>query len=291
MKNTAMTSITLPAPAKINLFLHITGQRNNGYHDLQTVFHFLEIHDQLHFQTREDAEIHLLSEFEGVEPEDNLIVKAARALQTHTDYKQGVDIHVEKNLPMGGGIGGGSSNAATTLIALNQLWKTHLPQQTLKDIALSLGADVPIFIHGQTAWAEGIGESLSNLNLEEKYYLLLIPNCHVSTAAIFNHPSLTRNSKALPISTFIEKADNQDLFHNDCESLVRSLYPEVNEALKILAQYGHARMTGTGACVFAVFENKAQALTILDKIPSHIKALVTKGKNRSPLLEILESSR
>lgn len=285
-----MLSITLPAPAKINLFLHITGQRKNGYHDLQTVFHFLDLHDNLHFQRRDDTDINLLTEFTAVEPQHNLIIKAAQALQKKTDCKLGVDIQIDKKLPMGAGIGGGSSNAATTLIALNRLWDTQLSMQSLKELGLSLGADVPIFIHGQTAWAEGIGENLCDLQLDEKYYLLLIPDCHVSTAAIFSHSKLTRDSKVLKMAAFLESG-NAELFHNDCENLVRSLYPEVDEAITVLGQYGNSRMTGTGACVFAAFDTKREALTVLDKIPSHITALVTKGKNRSPLLETLESSR
>ena len=284
-----MTSITLPAPAKINLFLHITGQRANGYHDLQSVFHFLQLHDVLHFAPRRDGKILLHTAFDGVAAQDNLIVKAAHSLQQFSNCPHGVDIHIEKNLPMGGGIGGGSSNAATTLMALNQLWDTELDIESLKALGLKLGADVPIFIHGHTAWAEGIGENLTDLHVDEKYYLLLIPDCHVSTAEIFSHPTLTRDSKILKMAAFLEPG-NEISFHNDCEDLVRSLYPEVDEALTVLSQYGNSRMTGTGACVFAAFDTEAQALTVLDKIPSHIAALVTKGKNRSPLLETLESS-
>ena len=285
-----MPSITLPAPAKINLFLHITGQRQNGYHDLQTVFHFLDVQDTLHFQRREDGDVNLLTEFPDIDPQQNLIVKAAKALQEKTGSPFGADIKIDKKLPMGGGIGGGSSNAATTLIALNRLWDTELSNTQLKTVGLSLGADVPIFIHGHTAWAEGIGEHLCDLEIDEKYYLLLIPNCHVSTAAIFSHSALTRDSKVLRMAAFLEPA-NAELFHNDCESLVRSLYPEVDEALTVLAQYGNSRMTGTGACVFSAFATEHEALSVLDKIPPHISALVTKGKNRSPLLETLESSR
>ncbi|NRB40148.1 MAG: 4-(cytidine 5'-diphospho)-2-C-methyl-D-erythritol kinase [Pseudomonadales bacterium] len=286
-----MQTITLPAPAKLNLFLHITGQRENGYHDLQTVFHFLEIHDQLHFQIRDDDKIHLLTEFAGLKSKDNLIVKAAKALQEKTGCKKGVDIHIEKNLPMGGGIGGGSSNAATTLIALNQLWDTQLNEQQLKELGLKLGADVPIFIHGHTAWAEGIGESLSDINIDEKTYLLLIPDCHVSTQEIFSHSKLTRDSKVLRMAAFLEQGDS-DLFRNDCETLVRKLYPEVNEALTVLSQFSQgARMTGTGACVFAAFDSEKEALAVQKKIPDTIKSLLTKGKNCSPLLVKLETSR
>ncbi len=283
-----MPSLSLPAPAKINLFLHITGQRDNGYHDLQTVFHFLAVHDQLHFTLREDHHINLTTAFPGVETEDNLIVKAARALQQKSGCKQGVDIRIEKNLPMGGGIGGGSSNAATTLLGLNQLWGTQLNASALKTLGLSLGADVPIFIHGQTAWAEGVGENLSDLNLKEKHYVLIMPDCHVSTAEIFSHRQLTRDTKIMKMAAFLDQGQ-QHCFHNDCEALVKSLHPEVDEALKLLSNFGQARMTGTGACVFAAFDTKQQALMVLHKLPSKLNALVTKGKNRSALLETLDS--
>ena len=285
-----MPSISLPAPAKINLFLHITGQRDNGYHDLQSVFHFLALHDTLNIETRSDGEIHLLTAFEGVPAKDNLIVKAAKKLQEQTDCKMGCNISIIKRLPMGGGIGGGSSNAATTLIALNQLWQTQLSRDELKTLGLTLGADVPIFIHGHTAWAEGIGEHLCDINVKEQHYVLAIPDCHVSTAEIFSHIQLTRDSKVLRMAAFLEQG-NSSLFRNDCENLVRKLYPEVDEALRLLSQFGNARLTGTGACVFAAFATEEAAQAACRQMPTHLKTLVTKGKNHSPLLETLASSR
>lgn len=284
-----MTSLSLPAPAKINLFLHITGRRADGYHDLQTVFHFLEAHDQLHFNLRDDDQIILATEFPGLAADDNLIVKAAKALQQYSACNKGVTITVDKHLPMGGGIGGGSSNAATTLLALNEIWQLNANKETLKSIGLQLGADVPIFIHGKTAWAEGVGENLTNLQVIEKWYVLLIPNCHVSTAEIFSHSQLTRDSKILKIATFLEQG-NEAMFRNDCETLVKRLYPEVDEAIAVLSEFGSARMTGTGACVFAAFATKEEADAVCQQIPAHIQSLVTKGKNHSPTLEALASS-
>lgn len=284
-----MPALSLPAPAKINLFLHICGRRDDGYHNLQTVFHFLEIHDQLSFTQRDDGEIHLLTDFPDVPTEDNLIVKAARLLQQHSHSTLGVDISIDKNLPMGGGIGGGSSNAATTLIGLNQLWQLGLSHIQLKQLGIQLGADVPIFIHGHSAWAEGIGENLTDIQVIEKWYILAIPDCHVSTNEIFSNSRLTRDSKMMKIAAFLEQG-NSNLFRNDCEAVVRNLYPEIDNALKTLSNFGEARMTGTGACIFMAFETKDEALEISKKLPKNLTTLVTKGKKQSSLFEALATN-
>lgn len=276
--------LTLPAPAKINLFLHICGRRADGYHNLQTIFQFLSIADELSFRRRNDGQIHLAPAFADLPAEDNLIVKAARALQAHTGCRLGADIHINKQLPMGGGIGGGSSNAATTLVALNLLWQLGLARQTLQEIGLHLGADVPIFIHGHAAWAEGVGEKLVDVDLPEQWYLLVIPHCHVSTAKIFSHPQLTRNSKIKKIAAFFEQGPQQG-FRNDCEALVRSLYPQVDEALNVLSQFGNARMTGTGACVYSRFNSEQAAREAKQQLPPHFNALVCQSLNRSPLYQ------
>ncbi len=280
--------LKLPAPAKINLFLHICGQRDDGYHNLQTAFQFLDIADQLHFSLRDDGNINLNTVFPDIAAKDNLIIKAALALKHYTDCPLGADITIDKILPMGGGIGGGSSNAATTLLALNKLWGMNLKPDVLKSIGVKLGADVPIFIHGHAAWAEGIGEQLTNIDIEEKWYLLIIPDCHVSTAAIFSHSELTRDSKMKTIAAFLEQG-RTSAFHNDCEPLVRKLYPEVDEALNVLSNFSEARMTGTGACIYASFDTREEAQQASAKIPKEFSTVISKGENQSPLLQALSS--
>jgi 4-diphosphocytidyl-2-C-methyl-D-erythritol kinase len=279
--------LSLPAPAKINLFLHVCGRRSDGYHELQTVFQFLEIADRITFSLRTDGQIHLSTHFPGITEGENLIVRAAKAIRQASSTSLGVDIAIEKILPMGGGIGGGSSNAATTLIALNQLWQLHMSKTSLRQIGLALGADVPVFIHGHAAWAEGVGERLTDMDIPEQWYLLAIPDCHVSTAAIFSHPELTRNSKMLKMAAFLEPGGSA-LFHNDCEPLVRKLYPEVDHAFTLLSGFGNARMTGTGACVFSSFDTEEAASEALASLGGRCRALVSKGANRSPLLRALE---
>lgn len=280
------SSLKLPAPAKINLFLHICGQRNDGYHNLQTAFQFLDIADQLNFSCRADGDINLNTAFFDVATEDNLIVKAARTLKQLTNCTLGVDIDIDKILPMGAGLGGGSSNAATTLLALNHLWQLHLSQEQLKKIGVKLGADVPIFIHGHAAWAEGIGEQLSNIDITEKWYLLVIPTCHVSTATIFSHSELTRDTKMMTIAAFLEQG-NLPTFRNDCESLVRKLYPEVDQALTALSNFSEARMTGTGACIYASFNTREEAQQVSAKISKKFSTVICKGINQSPLQNAL----
>ncbi len=275
--------LTLPAPAKLNLFLHITGQRDDGYHTLQTVFQLLDFGDELSFSLRtEDCDIRLSPEIDGVPHEDNLIVRAARLLQPHCRKPMGANIELRKRLPMGGGIGGGSSNAATTLLALNQLWKTHLSLQQLAVMGRQLGADVPVFVEGRSAWAEGVGEQLQAIELPEKWYLVITPNCHVSTAEVFSHKDLTRDTSNITVAAFLEQGG-----HNDCQPLVRRLFPEVAKALDWLSQFGNAKMTGTGACVFAPFDNKASAEAVLAEMPNSMAGFVAQGVNHSKVHNLL----
>jgi 4-diphosphocytidyl-2-C-methyl-D-erythritol kinase len=279
--------LTLPAPAKLNLFLHVTGRRADGYHTLQTLFQLLDYGDTLHFE--EAATLSLEPELPGVALETNLIIRAARLLQAHTGCTRGASICLEKRLPMGGGIGGGSSNAATTLLALNHLWDLRLPLDELAALGLRLGADVPVFVRGRTAWAEGVGEHLQPLALPARNYLILVPPCAVSTAEIFSQPALTRNSSPITIAAFLRGDPRQPEHrqgltgHNDCEPIVRSLYPEVAFALDWLSQFGPARMTGTGACVFAAFADRAAAQSVLSQIPANYRGFVATGVNVSPV--------
>lgn len=273
--------IAWPAPAKINLFLHITGQRDDGYHLLQTAFQFLDYGDVLQFEIQDNPSIVLSPSLDGVDDNDNLIIRAARTLQNAANIKQGVNITIEKRLPMGGGLGGGSSNAATTLVALNQLWQCHLSKSKLAQLGLTLGADVPIFIHGEAAWAEGVGEQLSPISPSEPWYAVLVPDCHVSTAEVFSSQELTRDCEPITISRFLSGEGR-----NICEDVVTKHYPQVSEALSWLSQYGKARMTGTGACIFASFDSRVQAQQVITAMPAHWQGFVAKGCNRSPLSTI-----
>lgn len=280
-----MTSLTLLSPAKLNLFLHITGRRPDGYHNLQTLFQLLDYGDTLSFTTRTDGNITLTPELPGVGFEQNLIIKAARALEPFKPADAGIDIHLEKRLPMGGGIGGGSSNAATTLVALNHLWGCGLHKNQLQAIGLKLGADVPVFINAQTAWAEGVGEELQAIEMQPKWFLVIQPDCHVSTAEIFSHKDLTRDTSAIKVAAFLEQGGQ-----NDCEALVRKLYPQVDNALIWLQTFDHnARMTGTGACVFASFESAETARNVQAQLPKHLPGFVAQGVNQSPLYKFLLS--
>jgi 4-diphosphocytidyl-2-C-methyl-D-erythritol kinase len=272
-----------PSPAKINLFLHITGQRSDGYHELQTAFQFLDYADELYFDITHTSEINLLTPLPGVDNEQNLIVRAAKALQLHTGCQKGADIKIVKRLPMGGGLGGGSSNAATTLIALNQLWQCQLTTDELAELGLKLGADVPVFIHGHAAWAEGVGENLATISPDEPWYIVIIPNCHVSTAEVFSSQELTRDCEPITISRFLSGEGR-----NICEDVVINRYPAVSEALNWLKQYGEAKMSGTGACLFAAFNSKQQAEQIADIVPSDWQGFVAKGLNTSPLATMIK---
>jgi 4-diphosphocytidyl-2-C-methyl-D-erythritol kinase len=268
-----------PAPAKLNLFLHVTGRRADGYHELQTVFQLLDHGDRLHFRIRDDGRIRCLDPVTPHE-RDDLTWRAARLLQAASGTRLGADIRVEKRLPLGAGLGGGSSNAATVLVALNRLWGCGLPVAALAGLGLQLGADVPVFVHGHSAWAEGVGERLQPLDLPRRWYLVLVPACRVSTAEIFQAPELTRDSKPITIPGFVNGATR-----NDCLPVVLGRYPEVAEVYRRLASVAEARMSGTGACLFAAFEDADAARAAW---PPGIEGFVAAGIDRSPLLDRLE---
>ena len=275
-----------PSPAKLNLFLYITGRRDNGYHELQTLFQFLDHGDDLTITANTTGEITLSPQIPGVALEDNLIWKAATALKQKSGCPFGAHIELNKVLPMGGGIGGGSSNAATTLVALNHLWQTDLSEDELAEIGLKLGADVPVFTRGFAAFAEGVGEELTPAQPDEKWYLVVRPNVSIATVDIFTHPDLTRNTPKRTLAALLEGN-----YGNDCEKIVRMLYQEVDKQLSWLLQYAPSRLTGTGSCVFAEFSSKNAAETTLGKLPDTVSAFVAKGKNISPLYETLAKYR
>lgn len=273
-----------PSPAKLNLFLYITGQRADGYHTLQTLFQFLDYGDTIDIAPRSDGEIHLLTPVEGVAHEDNLIVRAARLLmktasESHRLTKgSGADISIDKRLPMGGGLGGGSSNAATVLVALNHLWQCGLSVDELAALGLTLGADVPVFVRGHAAFAEGVGEILTPVEPEEKWYLVAHPGVSIPTPVIFNDPDLPRNTPKRSIKTLLKCE-----FGNDCEVIARKRFREVDAALSWLLEYAPSRLTGTGACVFAEFDTESRARQVLEQVPEWLKGFVAKGVNLSPL--------
>ncbi|MDH5472516.1 MAG: 4-(cytidine 5'-diphospho)-2-C-methyl-D-erythritol kinase [Gammaproteobacteria bacterium] len=272
-----------PAPAKLNLFLHITAQRDDGYHLLQSVFQFLDYSDQLSFELRDDGEIHRATIIEGVDEENDLTVRAAKLLQQTANIEQGVNIHLQKKLPMGGGVGGGSSDAATTLVALNYLWQADLSLEQLAQLGLQLGADVPVFVKGQAAFAEGVGEQLEAIELDEPWFLVVKPPVHVATGEIFSDPQLTRNSPAIKICDLRDGAISINDLGNVCEPVATRRYPEIADVIATLKQYGQARMTGTGACVFVAFGTEAQARQAQQALPEKWSAFVAKAKNTSPL--------
>ncbi|MCP3674956.1 MAG: 4-(cytidine 5'-diphospho)-2-C-methyl-D-erythritol kinase [Gammaproteobacteria bacterium] len=283
-----MTSKWL-APAKLNLFLHITGKRDDGYHNLQTIFQFLDYSDELSFEITNDGVIQLEEPLVGVPDEDNLIIQAAKMLRAFAGKKtdgfsdrKGTTVSINKRLPMGGGLGGGSSNAATTLVALNYLWQLNLSNDELKIIGLKLGADVPVFIHRKACLAEGVGEKFTDVEPEQCWYLVIVPDCQVNTGEIFSNSSLTRNSKTLRIRPLLDW-EVLGVLRNDCEALVKNLYPEVNQSLEWLSKYGLARMTGTGCCVFSPFPSEEEAGKIAALLPEDVKAFVAQGVNQSPL--------
>jgi 4-diphosphocytidyl-2-C-methyl-D-erythritol kinase len=273
-----------PAPAKLNLFLHILGRRPDGYHELQTCFQFIDLCDEIWIEVRTDGLIRRAVEVPGLPAEADLCIRAAKALQAATGSRLGADISLAKKIPVGGGLGGGSSDAATCLLALNRLWDLHWPKEKLAALGLTLGADVPVFVHGRAAWAEGVGERLTPmyppLAPPEANYLILKPNVFVSTAAVFQDPELTRNSAPITIHGFLASGGR-----NDCLGVVRRRYPEVARALDWLSVFGSARLTGTGACVFLACENKDLAQEIMRKMPPEFEGFLARGLNDSPLLE------
>ena len=269
------------APAKINLFLHITGQRADGYHTLQSVFQLLDFYDTIHLKPTKNAEIKRINDINGVPASQCLCALAASTLQQFTGCKLGVEYAIDKRIPMGGGLGGGSSDAATMLLALNHLWQLNLNRAELMRIGLILGADVPIFVYGQNAWAEGVGEILSPIDLPEQYYVVLTPQVHVSTAQVFANSTLTRDTKPLKIADFSRHA-NSEVFKNDLEAIVCKEFPAVATTLKWLNQFGLARMSGSGASVFVAVNSKQSADELLAKKPANTTGFVAKGIVKHP---------
>ena len=276
-----------PAPAKINLMLRIVGQRADGYHLLQTVFQFIDLFDWLVFHPVDNGRVTLVNPIPGVPELDDLTVRAANLLKVETGYKSGVRIEVEKNLPMGGGLGGGSSDAATTLVVLNKLWGLQLSVERLMALGLSLGADVPIFVSGYAAWAEGVGEKLEKIILDEQWVVVIKPECHVNTKEIFSAKNLTRNSKSIKISDFIAGQHQ-----NDCVEVVSQRYPLVKDALVALSGFSEARLTGSGACVFAQFDSEILAINAYQSLKNNgWQVYIAKGLNESPLFSKLKAGK
>ncbi|AHJ73696.1 4-(cytidine 5'-diphospho)-2-C-methyl-D-erythritol kinase [Kosakonia sacchari] len=279
---------TWPAPAKLNLFLYITGQRADGYHTLQTLFQFLDYGDTLSIEPRNDGEIRLLTPVEGVPDEENLIVRAARLLMQRAAQSgrlpagSGAEIAIDKRLPMGGGLGGGSSNAATVLVALNHLWGCKLSVDELAALGLQLGADVPVFVRGHAAFAEGVGEILTPVNPPEKWYLVAHPGVSIPTPVIFRDPELPRNTPQRSIDTLLKCE-----FGNDCEVIARKRFREVDAALSWLLEYAPSRLTGTGACVFSEFDTESAARQVLEQAPEWLHGFVARGVNLSPLAQTI----
>lgn len=303
--------IEFPSPAKLNLFLHVVGQRKDGYHELETLFQFLDYSDTIEILVTENSAIELLTPIEGVNNEDNLIVKAALLLQkiilqnkivaqkelnegTALTNPLGAKVRLKKILPMGGGLGGGSSNAATVLVALNSLWQCNFSTIELAELGLSLGADVPIFVHGFAAFARGIGEQLTAVEPKESWYLVCKPKVSISTVSVFTSPDLPRNTAKLTSNDFSKTYCDNDLFkdekyHNDCQTTVIKHYDEVANLLAWLIEYAPSRMTGTGACIFSRFSSEKGACEIQQKLPAGIESFVAQGLNKSPLLSVIEN--
>ncbi|MDH1265332.1 4-(cytidine 5'-diphospho)-2-C-methyl-D-erythritol kinase [Pseudomonas sp. GD03944] len=280
----AGAALILPAPAKLNLMLHILGRRPDGYHELQTLFQFLDHGDELGFALRDDGEIRLHTEIADVPHDSNLIVRAARRLQAEAGCPLGADIWLDKRLPMGGGIGGGSSDAATTLLGLNHLWQLGWDEDRLAALGLGLGADVPVFVRGRAAFAEGVGERLTPVELEEPWFLVAIPQVLVSTAEVFSDPELTRDTPPIKVRSLLEGGGR-----NDCQPVVQKRYPEVRNALILLNNFVPTRLTGTGACVFGSFPNKVDADKVARQLPATLPSFVAQGRNVSMLHRKLET--
>ena len=276
-----------PAPAKLNLFLHVTGRRADGYHNLQTTFRLIDLADTLRFTARDDAKVTLRRPLAGVPPEQDLCARAAALLKHATGHQGGVEIELDKRIPMGGGLGGGSSDAATTLIVLNHLWRLGLKRAQLQQLALKLGADVPVFVFGENAFAEGVGEQLTPLALPAAWYLVLVPPVEVPTAAAFAAPELTREAKPIRITAFFDGLKLRTL-RNDLEPVVSKRYPEVARHLAWLEQHGEARMSGSGACVYAEFSTESAACLARARLPQTMRGFVARGLERHPLYELTE---
>ena len=278
-----MSASSWPAPAKLNLMLHIVGRRADGYHELQTVFRLVDLCDRIEIEVRDDGVISRPAGPVGVTEADDLTVRAARALQAATGTRLGAEITIKKSIPVGGGLGGGSSDAATTLVALNQMWRTALTSAEIAAIGATLGADIPVFVAGRSAWAEGVGERLTPVTLPAgAWYLIIFPGVSVPTAAVFQAAELTRNSPPTTMRGFLESGGR-----NDCEAVVRARFPAVGEALDWLGRHATARLTGTGSCVFAEFARAADAERVAARVPDAWRAYVARGLDSSPLLEEL----
>ena len=275
-----------PAPAKLNLMLRIVGQRADGYHLLQTVFQFIDFCDWITFHAVDDERVSLQKTMPGVAEADDLTVRAANLLKAETGCESGVRIEVEKNLPMGGGLGGGSSDAATTLVVLNELWGLKLSMEKLMELGLSLGADVPVFVYGYSSWAEGVGEKLERISLHEQWVVVIKPECHVNTKEIFLAKNLTRNSKSITIADFIAGQHQ-----NDCVEVVCQRYQPVKDALVVLSEFSEARLTGTGACVFAQFDSEDEAVNAYESLKNMWQVYLAKGLNESPLFSRLKAGK
>jgi 4-diphosphocytidyl-2-C-methyl-D-erythritol kinase len=272
--------LTLQSPAKLNLMLHITGRRQDGYHLLQTVFQFIDLYDDMKIVTTLDGSIERVDSHTSIAAADDIAIRAAQVLQNRFQVKQGAQISISKRIPVGGGLGGGSSNAATTLLALNHLWELNLELSELASIGLGLGADVPVFVMGEAAWATGIGEELTPVELNEPWYVVIHPGVQVSTAEIFNAEELTRDCDAITIRAFLRGAGS-----NVCEKVACKLYSEIQQAIDWLNQFGSARMTGTGACVFAAFDSLEQAEGVKSRASESWQSFVVKAMNRNPVIE------
>jgi 4-diphosphocytidyl-2-C-methyl-D-erythritol kinase len=280
-----MSSKSWSAPAKLNLMLHVVGRRADGYHQLQTVFQLLDLCDHIEIRVRDDGVIIRPAGPAGVPESEDLVVRAARALKEATGTRFGAEISVKKRIPMGGGLGGGSSDAATTLLALNQMWDTGLTSAQIAEIGVKLGADIPVFVAGTSAWAEGVGERLTPVSLgPDSWYVVVFPGVAVPTAAVFQAAELTRNSPPTTMRGFLETGGR-----NDCEAVVRTRFPAVAEALDWLARHGAARLTGTGSCVFAKFSRVEDAERVAARVPDEWRAFVARGLDRSPVLDELRT--
>jgi 4-diphosphocytidyl-2-C-methyl-D-erythritol kinase len=282
-----------PAPAKLNLFLHVTGRRDDGYHLLQTAFQLIDRSDFLDFEVREDGVIERRNEIAGVPADTDLVVRAAKLLQAHTQSTLGANITLHKHLPMGGGVGGGSSDAATTLMALNHLWQTNLSREELSALALQLGADVPFFLFGQNAFAEGVGEQLQAITTPDCWYLVIEPGVHVPTPTIFSAKELTRNTPAVRIADF--SSEHSAKWKNDLQEVACALFPEVKAAVNWLGQYSDAKMTGSGACVFCAFSDEVSVDKVLEKLneqfPDRWQAWKAKALPQHPMLEFVDKTK
>jgi len=274
-----------PAPAKLNLFLHVCGKRPDGYHELQTLFQLIDFCDQLEFQTTHDGIISRVEGPDDIPAESDLVVRAARLLQSSTGVSEGVSIHLDKKIPVGAGLGGGSSDAATTLLVLNHLWRCNLSIVQLAKLGLSLGADVPLFVHGNSAFASGIGERLQAVKLGERHYILVLMPLHISTADVFRHPLLQRDCEAFSRTDALARARN-----NVCELVVRNMYPAMASALDDLASHGEARMTGTGSCIFLEMPDEDTAIKTTIQLNSLYNVRDVRGLDKSPVHKLLQIS-